>query len=87
MRAIVSIFVIVVVVAIIAVATGFVNLHGSTGSLPQVSVQGGTLPAVQANVGSIDIGTKNTSVDVPKVDVGTVQKTVEVPTVAVHKPN
>ncbi len=87
MRAIVSIFVIVVVVAIIAVATGFVNLHGTSGSLPQVSVQGGSLPDVKADVGHIDIGTKNSSVDVPKVDVGTVQKTVEVPTVAVHKAN
>jgi len=87
MRAVVTIFVIVILVAIVAVATGFVNLRGSAGSLPKVAVEGGALPTVQADVGSIDVGTKNTSVDVPKVDVGTVKKTVEVPTVAVHKAN
>jgi hypothetical protein len=87
MRAIVSILVIVVVVAIIAVATGFVNLHGTSGSLPTVQVEGGKAPSVTADVGSIDVGTKNSSIDVPKVDVGTVKKTVEVPTVAVHKAN
>jgi hypothetical protein len=85
MRAIVSIIGIIVVVAIIAVATGFVNLRGTSGSLPRVAVEGGALPTVKADVGSIDVGTKNTSVDVPKVDVGTVRKTVEVPTVAVNK--
>jgi hypothetical protein len=79
--------VIVVVVAIIAVATGFVNLHGTSGSLPKVAIEGGALPGVKADVGSIDIGTKNSSVEVPKVDVGTIKKTVEVPTVAINKPN
>lgn len=87
MRAIVSIFVIVVVVAIIAVATGFVNLRGSAGELPQVQVAGGKAPSVSADVGSIDVGSKNSSIDVPKVEVGTVKKSVEVPTVAVHKAN
>ena len=83
MRAIVTILAIVVVIGIIAVATGFVNLRGSSGSLPTVSVKGGEAPAVSADVGSIDVGTKNTTVDVPKVE--TTKKTVAVPTVAVHK--
>jgi hypothetical protein len=83
MRAIVTILAIVVVIAIIAVATGFVNLHGSPGELPTVKVEGGQAPAVKADVGSVDVGTKNTSVDVPKVE--TVKKKVEVPTVEVHK--
>jgi hypothetical protein len=87
MRALVSIFVIVVVVAIVAVATGFINLHGSAGELPRVAVEGGKAPSVAADVGSIDVGTKNAHVDVPKVDVATVTKTVAVPTVAVHKAN
>jgi hypothetical protein len=84
MRAIVTILAIIVAIAIIAVATGFVNLHGTSGSLPQVAVSGGQLPTVQANMGSIDVGTKTKDVDMPKVD--TVTKQVEVPTVAVHKP-
>ena len=83
MRAIVTILAIVVVIAIIAVATGFVNLHGNSGSLPTVKLEGGQAPTVQANVGSIDVGTKNETVAVPKVD--TVDKKVKVPTVAVHK--
>lgn len=86
MRVIVTILAIVVVIAIVAVATGFVNLHGNSGSLPRVAVQGGALPTVSANVGSIDLGTKNQSVDVPKVDVGTVEKNVAVPVVRVNKP-
>ena len=85
MRAIVTILAIVVVIAIVAVATGFVNLHGNSGALPSVKVEGGKAPTVSADVGSIDVGTKNTTVDVPKVD--TVKKKVEVPTVAVHKAN
>ena len=85
MRALVSIFVIVVVVAIVAVATGFINLHGSAGEMPRVAIEGGRAPSVAADVGSIDVGTKNSRVDVPKVNVGTVTKTVETPTIAVHK--
>lgn len=83
MRAIVTILAIVVVIAIIAVATGFVSLHGKAGELPTVKVEGGQAPTVAADVGSVDVGTKNTSVDVPKVE--TVKKKIEVPTVDVHK--
>ena len=83
MRAVVTILAIVVVIAIIAVATGFVNLHGSPGELPKVKVEGGQAPAVKADVGSVDVGTKNSNIDVPKVE--TVKKKIEVPTVAVHK--
>ena len=46
MRAIVTILAIVVVIAIIAVATGFVSLHGRAGELPTVKVEGGQLSAV-----------------------------------------
>jgi len=83
MRAVVVILAIIVVIAIIAVATGFVNLHGNSGTLPTVKVEGGQAPTVKADVGSIDVGTENKTVSVPKVD--TVDKTVKVPTVAVHK--
>jgi hypothetical protein len=84
MRAIVTIIAIVVVIGIIAVATGFVNLHGNAGEAPRVAVEGGKLPSVNADVGSVDFGSKNTTIDVPKVD--TEKKTIEVPTVAVKKP-
>jgi hypothetical protein len=83
MRAVVTILAIVVVIAIIAVATGFVNLHGTPGELPKVAVEGGKAPTVAADVGSVDVGTTNATVDVPKVD--TVKKKIEVPTVDVQK--
>ncbi|NIJ07507.1 hypothetical protein FHS31_001103 [Sphingomonas vulcanisoli] len=86
MRAIVTILAILVIVAIIAVATGFVNIHGNGGSMPQVAVQGGSLPQVQANVGSIDLGTKNETVSVPKVSVDNKETQVAVPTLHVNKP-
>ena len=83
MRAIVTVLAIVVVIAIIAVMTGFVNLHGTSGTLPKVAVEGGKMPSVAADVGSVDLGTKHTTVDVPKVE--TTKKTVEVPTLSVKK--
>lgn len=86
MRAIVTILAIVVIVAIIAVATGFVNVHGQSGSLPQVQVSGGSLPTVQANVGTIDVGTENKTVEVPKVSVDKKQTEVAVPTLRVNRP-
>lgn len=85
MRAVVTILAIVVVIAIIAVATGFVNLHGNSGSMPKVAVEGGALPTVKADVGSVDVGTKNQSVEVPKVSVDTKKTSVEVPTLHVSK--
>ena len=86
MRAIVTILAIIVVIGILAVATGFVNLHSRPGSLPTVAVSGGSLPKVSADVGTIDVGTKNKMVDVPKVDVGSTRQQVSVPTVEVNKP-
>ena len=84
MRAVVTVLVIVVVIAIVAVLTGFVNLHGSSGAMPKVAVEGGRLPTMKADVGSIDVGTKNQTVEVPKVE--TERKTVAVPTLSVTKP-
>jgi hypothetical protein len=83
MRAIVTILAIVVVIGIIALATGFINLSGNAGQLPKVAVEGGKLPSVNADVGDVDLGTRNTTIDVPEVD--TKKKTVEVPTLSVEK--
>ncbi|MBU3077033.1 hypothetical protein KOF26_04070 [Sphingomonas sp. XMGL2] len=75
---------IVVLVAIVAILTGFVNLSGRAGEMPRVAVEGGRLPAVNADVGSVDVGTTNTTVEVPKVE--TERRTVELPKVEVRKP-
>jgi hypothetical protein len=83
MRAIVTILAIVVIIGIIALATGFINLSGNAGELPKVAVEGGKLPTVNADVGQVDLGTRNTTIEVPDVD--TKKKTVEVPTLSVEK--
>ena len=83
MRAIVTILAIIVVIGIIAVATGFVDLHGDAGKAPTVSVSGGQAPRVSADVGRIDVGTKTSTVEVPKVTTTT--KTVETPSISVKK--
>lgn len=85
MRGILILLAVIVVGGILAVATGFVNLSGDAGQLPKVSVDGGRAPTVNADVGSIDVGTKETSVTVPKVEVGTTQESVAVPSVEVKK--
>ncbi|WP_294395341.1 hypothetical protein [uncultured Sphingomonas sp.] len=83
MRALVTVLAIVVIIGIIALATGFISLSGKGGQLPKVAVEGGRLPTVGADVGDIDLGTKNTTIEVP--DVETKKKTVEVPTLSVEK--
>ena len=43
------------------------------------------MPSVDADIGKVTVGTKTTTVDVPKVE--TEKKTVSVPTVGVEKPD
>lgn len=83
MRAALIALVIIVLLGIVAVATGFVNLSGDAGKLPEVSVQGGRAPSVDADVGKVVVGTKETTVDVPKVE--TKKETISVPVVGVQK--
>jgi hypothetical protein len=83
MRAIITILAIVVVIGIIALATGFINLSGNAGELPKVAVEGGALPTVDADVGEVNVGTKNTTVEVPKIE--TEKEKIAVPTVSVEK--
>ncbi len=85
MRALLILVAVVVVLGIVAVATGFVNLHGQSGSMPKVSVEGVKLPSVDADVGKVVVGTKKTDVDVPKVEVGTKKTSIDVPVIGVQK--
>jgi hypothetical protein len=86
MRAIVTLLAIVVIVALVGVATGFLKFSGTSGELPKVAISGGALPSVNADAGSISLGTKKEAVSVPDVKVDTKQTSVDVPTVAVRKP-
>lgn len=85
MRALLILVAVVVIAGIVGIMTGFINLSGKSGELPRVAVDGGRLPSVAADVGSVDVGTKNTSVSVPKVEVGTTEEKVALPTVDVKK--
>jgi hypothetical protein len=69
MRGILALVAIVVLLLIVGVATGFLNFSGQGGKLPDVQVEGGKLPDVDANVGAVDVGTKNETIEVPTVDV------------------
>lgn len=66
--------IVVAVIAVIAIAIGFymvdVDVSGET-ELPDVdvTVEGGELPEAEVNVGDVDVGTEEVTVEVPTIDV------------------
>jgi len=60
-----------VVIAIVGIlfATGFWSADVREGSLPDVSVKGGSLPEVDLDSKEVVVGTKKTEVEVPTVAV------------------
>ena len=72
MRFLLALIAIAALVLIVLLSTGFLTLNGTAGSLPTVKVEGGSAPAVKADVAKVTFGTEN--------------KTVAVPTVSVSKP-
>jgi membrane protein YdbS with pleckstrin-like domain len=80
--------VIVVIAVIAAFAFGLIDINQTRETrLPDVSVQGGQTPAFDVDTADVDVGTKNTTVELPKVDVGTAKEQVKLPTVDVDKAN
>ena len=70
MRLIGGVLVIILLVLAGGIATGFIDLQRTqSGSLPEVSVRGGSLPKYEANVAKVEVGTRNETVEVPTVDV------------------
>ncbi len=67
----VGIIIIVILVLFgLAWATGIINFDQTQeGQLPEVNVEGGQLPKVDADVADVDVGTKNEVVEVPTIDV------------------
>lgn len=80
MRFLLGLVVLVLIVGIIALSTGFVTLNGTFGSVKVT----GTPPDVSANVATVTLGTENKSVAVPTVT--TTSTTIKVPTISVQKP-
>jgi hypothetical protein len=74
--------VIVVIAVIAAFAFGLIDINQTRETrLPDVSVQGGQTPAFDVDTADVDVGTKNTTVELPKVEVGTAKEQVKLPTV------
>ncbi len=69
-RTIVIVVAVIVLLAVVGYALGLFNVDAS-GDLktPEVSVSGGEIPEVQLETGSIDVGTEETTIDVPTVDI------------------
>jgi hypothetical protein len=73
MRAIIFILIIIVLVAIAGIATGYIDVNQIRGAkAPQVSAsrsgvsaKGGQAPAFDVETGSVSVGTKNTTVKFP----------------------
>ena len=94
MRAIFLILIVGVVALIAAVATGLIdvsqtrdarvpNLEASDGA---IRAEGGQSPAFEVQTGSVEVGTREANVAVPKVEVKPGQTKVEVPSVEVRRP-
>lgn len=70
MRFLASLIVLVVIVVGVAWAFGFVNFRQTRDAqLPTVSVQGGQAPKFDADVATVNVGTKTEKVEVPTVNV------------------
>lgn len=69
------------IIAAVLFATGFWRADMDGGALPDVSVKGGAMPDVDVDSKRVVVGTKETTVDVPKLE--TEKETIDVPTVGV----
>jgi len=70
MRTLLALLGIIVLIVVVLMALGFINIDQTrTAQLPSVHVSGGQAPKFQADVGSVDVGTKTETVKVPTVDV------------------
>lgn len=82
-RVIAIILVIALVIVGLLFATGFWKMNTTGGSLPkaEVNVKGGSMPDVDLDSKKVVVGTKQTTVDVPKVE--TKKESISVPVLGV----
>lgn len=80
-RILLIVAVILALIVAVLFATGFWSADVKEGALPDVSVKGGEMPAVDVDSKEVVVGTKPETVDVPTV--GTKEETIDVPTVGV----
>lgn len=93
MRAILLILILVVVALIAAFATGLVSISQSREArAPKIEAadgairaQGGQSPAFEVQTGSVEVGTRQANVPVPKVEVKRDKAKVDVPSVEIRR--
>jgi hypothetical protein len=93
MRAILLILILAVVALIAAFATGIVDISQTRearapsieASDGAIRAQGGQSPAFEVQTGSVEVGTREANVAVPKVEVKPGQTQVQVPSVEVRR--
>ena len=94
MRAILLILILAVVALIAAFATGYIDVSQIRGAeAPRleaedgtIRAQGGQAPAFEVQTGSVEVGTQEANVAVPKIEVKRDKAKVNVPSVAVRPP-
>jgi hypothetical protein len=84
MRAILGLLLVIVLAGIAAFALGFIDIDKTRdGKLPAIRAEGGSMPGFAVKTGSLEVGTRNTTVEVP--NIGTHKETVQTPTIGVTK--
>jgi hypothetical protein len=92
MRAILLILILVVVALIAAIGTGYIDISQTREArAPSVAARGGVIraqagqsPAFEVQTGSVEVGTREANVAVPKVELKRNEQGVKVPTVEIH---
>ena len=87
-RTILTIAILAILALIAAFAFGLIDIDQKKETkLPTVEVdaKGGQLPTFDVDTADVDVGTKNTTIEVPEVKVETEKTKIEVPTVTVDK--
>jgi hypothetical protein len=76
-RTVIVILILIILVLLLAIGTGFVDINqirgakapAISGNRSGVTAKGGQAPAFEVETGSVEVGTKNTTVKVPSLSV------------------
>lgn len=70
MRALLVLLAIALLVVIALLSLGFINIDQTqTAALPSIKVEGGQAPEFKADVGKVELGTRNETVELPTLSV------------------
>ena len=87
-RTIIVILILAILALIAAFAFGLIDIdQKKEAKLPEVEVdaKGGQMPSFDVDTADVDVGTTNTTIEVPEVKVDTEKTKIEVPTIEVDK--